>query len=85
MKAGHMQRMQVQLSFPPNHVTVDLWKRIHAGADSNGLDGRNGCVFTNESKLTRQNIRYRVFILSAMKYKSDVIHSLLRRSKEKSY
>ncbi len=28
------------------------------------------CIFTNDMKLTRQNMKYFVFILSAMKYKS---------------
>ncbi len=31
---------------------------------------RKGCIFTNDMKLTRQNMKYFVFILSAMKYKS---------------
>ncbi len=35
-----------------------------------GLNDRKGCIFTNDMKLTRQNMKYVVFILSAMKYKS---------------
>ncbi len=35
-----------------------------------GLNDRKGCIFTNDMKLTRQNMKYFVFILSAMKYKS---------------
>ncbi len=34
---------------------------------------RKGCIFTNDMKLTRQNMKYFVFILSAMKYKSKYI------------
>ncbi len=34
------------------------------------LNDRKGCIFTNDMKLTRQNMKYFVFILSAMKYKS---------------
>ncbi len=37
-----------------------------------GLNDRKGCIFTNDMKLTRQNMKYVVFILSAMKYKSKV-------------
>ncbi len=33
-----------------------------------GLNDRKGCIFTNDMKLTRQNMKYFVFILSAMKY-----------------
>ncbi len=36
-----------------------------------GLNDRKGCIFTNDMKLTRQNMKYFVFILSAMKYKSS--------------
>ncbi len=32
-----------------------------------GLNDRKGCIFTNDMKLTRQNMKYFVFILSAMK------------------
>ncbi len=35
-----------------------------------GLNDRKGCIFTNDTKLTRHNMKYFVFILSAMKYKS---------------
>src|SRR4029434_3596523 len=42
-----------------------------------GLNGRNGCIFTNQMKLTRQNMKYLVFILSAMKYKSRYIYKSL--------
>ncbi len=35
-----------------------------------GLNDRKRCIFTNDMKLTRQNMKYFVFILSAMKYKS---------------
>ncbi len=35
-----------------------------------GLNDRKGCIFTNDMKLTRQNMKYFVFILSAMKYNS---------------
>ncbi len=35
-----------------------------------GLNDRKGCIFTNDMKLTRQNMKYFVVILSAMKYKS---------------
>ncbi len=35
-----------------------------------GLNDRKGCIFTNDMKLTGQNMKYFVFILSAMKYKS---------------
>ncbi len=35
-----------------------------------GLNDRKGCIFTNDMKLTRKNMKYFVFILSAMKYKS---------------
>ncbi len=35
-----------------------------------GLNDRKGCIFKNDMKLTRQNMKYFVFILSAMKYKS---------------
>ncbi len=35
-----------------------------------GLNDRKGCIFTNDMKLTRQNMKYFVFILSVMKYKS---------------
>ncbi len=35
-----------------------------------GLNDRKGCIFTNDMKLARQNMKYFVFILSAMKYKS---------------
>ncbi len=38
-----------------------------------GLNDRKGCIFTNDMKLTRQNMKYFVFILSAMKYKSKSI------------
>ncbi len=34
-----------------------------------GLNDRKGCIFTNDMKLTGQNVKYFVFILSAMKYK----------------
>ncbi len=34
------------------------------------LNDRKGCIFTNDMKLTRQNMKYFVYILSAMKYKS---------------
>ncbi len=37
---------------------------------SSSLNDRKGCIFTNDMKLTRQNMKYFVFILSAMKYKS---------------
>ncbi len=37
-----------------------------------GLNDRKGCIFTNDMKLTRQNMKYVVFVLSAMKYKSIV-------------
>ncbi len=37
-----------------------------------GLNDRKGCIFTNDMKLTRQNMTYFVFILSAMKYKPKV-------------
>ncbi len=37
------------------------------------LNDRKGCIFTNDMKLTRQNMKYFVFILSAMKYKSKYI------------
>ncbi len=35
-----------------------------------GLNDRKGRIFTNDMKLTIQNMKYFVFILSAMKYKS---------------
>ncbi len=35
-----------------------------------GLNDRKDVYFTNDMKLTRQDIKYVVFILSAMKYKS---------------
>src|SRR4029434_2418786 len=42
-----------------------------------GLNGRNRCIFTNQMKLTRQNMKYLVFILSAMKHKSRYIYKSL--------
>ncbi len=38
-----------------------------------GLNDRKGCIFTNDMKLTRQNMKYFVFVLSAMKYKSKYV------------
>lgn len=35
--------------------------------------GKNGCIFTNEIKLTRQNMNCLVFVLSTMKYKPKYI------------
>ncbi len=37
-----------------------------------GLNDRKGCIFTNDMKLTRQNMKYFVFILSAMKVKVNL-------------
>lgn len=37
-----------------------------------GLNGWNGCIFTNQMKLTRQNMKYPVFIMSEMKVKVNL-------------
>ncbi len=37
-----------------------------------GLNDRKGCIFTNDMKLTRQNMKYFVFILSAMKVNLEI-------------
>ncbi len=37
-----------------------------------GLNDRKGCLFTNGMKLTRQNMKYFVFILSAIEIQVKV-------------
>ncbi len=37
-----------------------------------GLNERKGCIFTNDMKLTRQNMKYFVFILSAIQVKVNL-------------
>ncbi len=46
------------------------WKRCLLEGSILCSNDRKGCIFTNDMKLTRQNMKYFVFILSAMKYKS---------------
>ncbi len=47
-----------------------------------GLNDRKGCIFTNDMKLTRQNMKYFVFILSAMKSESALFAKCVQTHKE---
>ncbi len=58
--------MQQTLVF---HMTATTWQIFFLECVA-GLNDRKGCIFTNDMKLTKQNMKYFVFILSAMKYKS---------------
>ncbi len=56
-------------SVPKRLLSVSLLSQLFLECVA-GLNDRKGCIFTNDMKLTRQNMKYVVFILSAMKYKS---------------
>ncbi len=51
-------------------VVNALLSQLFFGMCLQVLNDRKGCIFTNDMKLTRQNMKYFVFILSAVKYKS---------------
>src|SRR4029434_10196025 len=62
-------------SLVSNHIIIQLFYLITTpklppsqlfGEFVAGLNGRTGCIFTNQIKLTRQNMKYLVFILSAI-------------------
>ncbi len=57
------------LSVVKRNANITKWTQLFLECVA-GLNDRKGCTFTNDMKLTRQNMKYFVFILSAMKYKS---------------